>query len=548
MPKTKISEFSATPANNTDIDSINIAEGCAPSGINDAIRELMAQLKDFQTGAVGDSFNGPVGTSTAAAGAFTTLAASGAVTISGGTANGVTYLNGSKVLTSGSALQFDGTSLFVGATSAAAGKLVVKDTASSNTVWLVGRTSDGASSVSFRNAADSAYTGRIELDPSVGMLVGTTGATTQLTLSNTGNLGLGVTPSAWRSTIKATQIGQSASVYSNTNANSVVVASNDYVDSAGADRYIATGYSTLYQQVNGQHQFYTAASGTAGNAISFTQAMTLDANGNLGVGATSITPRDSGARTLELYGTSSGRTAIKFTNSTSGTGATDGMFLGYDDNLNFSIVNNESGVITFGTSNTERARIDSSGNLLVGSTNAAGRFYSFTSSNQWALYGEASSSALNSGLLALVAARNTTNNTFKAITYYNSGAGADRFYVTDGGAVYGTGAYNQISDGRLKENVKDLDIGLSSVLNLQPRFFDWKSGKGSDTKNNVGFIAQEVEVVLPHSVTEWTNSQGDPTVYKAVSMESMIPVLVKAIQEQQSLIQSLKARLDAANL
>jgi len=155
MPKTKISEFSATPANNTDIDSINIAEGCAPSGINDAIRELMAQLKDFQTGAVGDSFNGPingtVGATTPAAGAFTTLAASstvsgtgfstylasppaiggtaaaavsattlaasGAVTLSGGTANGVTYLNGSKVLTSGSALVFDGTNLGVGTSS-----------------------------------------------------------------------------------------------------------------------------------------------------------------------------------------------------------------------------------------------------------------------------------------------------------------------------------------------------------------------------------------------------------------------------------------------
>jgi len=83
MPKTKISEFSATPANNTDIDSINIAEGCAPSGINDAIRELMAQLKDFQTGAVGDSFNGPVGTSTAAAGAFTTLSASSTLGVTG---------------------------------------------------------------------------------------------------------------------------------------------------------------------------------------------------------------------------------------------------------------------------------------------------------------------------------------------------------------------------------------------------------------------------------------------------------------------------------
>jgi hypothetical protein len=96
MPKTKISEFSATPANNTDIDSINIAEGCAPSGINDAIRELMAQLKDFQTGAQGDSFNGPIGTSTAAAGAFTTLSASSTATLSGLTASTALALDASK--------------------------------------------------------------------------------------------------------------------------------------------------------------------------------------------------------------------------------------------------------------------------------------------------------------------------------------------------------------------------------------------------------------------------------------------------------------------
>jgi hypothetical protein len=56
MAKTKISEFDSVPANNTDIDSINIAEGCAPSGINNAIRELMSQLKDQQTGASGDNF------------------------------------------------------------------------------------------------------------------------------------------------------------------------------------------------------------------------------------------------------------------------------------------------------------------------------------------------------------------------------------------------------------------------------------------------------------------------------------------------------------
>jgi hypothetical protein len=56
MPKNKVSEYSATASNNTDIGGINIAEGCAPSGINNAIRELMAQLKDMQAGTDGDNF------------------------------------------------------------------------------------------------------------------------------------------------------------------------------------------------------------------------------------------------------------------------------------------------------------------------------------------------------------------------------------------------------------------------------------------------------------------------------------------------------------
>lgn len=118
MPKTKISEFDIDPANNTDINSINIAEGCAPSGINNAIRQLMSDLKEFQTGAGGDSItavgvysdtigektsaagvtvdgvllkdgvvtapiNGTVGATTPTTGAFTTIAASGDATFSG---------------------------------------------------------------------------------------------------------------------------------------------------------------------------------------------------------------------------------------------------------------------------------------------------------------------------------------------------------------------------------------------------------------------------------------------------------------------------------
>ena len=80
MPKDKVSEWSSTPSNNTDIGGINIAEGCAPSGINNAIRELMAQVKDMQAGSDGDGLVvGGVFTSSGGA------VMSGNVTISGAT-------------------------------------------------------------------------------------------------------------------------------------------------------------------------------------------------------------------------------------------------------------------------------------------------------------------------------------------------------------------------------------------------------------------------------------------------------------------------------
>tara|TARA_B110000879_G_C11004044_1_gene444215 strand:+ start:183 stop:635 length:453 start_codon:yes stop_codon:yes gene_type:complete len=56
MAKNKISEWSPTPALNTDVGGIDIAEGCAPSGINNAIREVMAQVKDQQSGTDADNF------------------------------------------------------------------------------------------------------------------------------------------------------------------------------------------------------------------------------------------------------------------------------------------------------------------------------------------------------------------------------------------------------------------------------------------------------------------------------------------------------------
>ena len=75
MAKTKISEYDSTAANNTDVDGINIAESCPPSGINNAIREVMAHLKDLQSGVSGDTIpvaSGGTGSGTAS-GARTNL-------------------------------------------------------------------------------------------------------------------------------------------------------------------------------------------------------------------------------------------------------------------------------------------------------------------------------------------------------------------------------------------------------------------------------------------------------------------------------------------
>jgi trimeric autotransporter adhesin len=99
MAKTKISEWDSSAAGNTDINGININEGCPPSTINNAIRETMAQVKDLQSGASGDTIpvlSGGTGSATASGartnlglGTIATQAAS-AVAITGGTANGLT--------------------------------------------------------------------------------------------------------------------------------------------------------------------------------------------------------------------------------------------------------------------------------------------------------------------------------------------------------------------------------------------------------------------------------------------------------------------------
>jgi hypothetical protein len=151
----------------------------------------------------------------------------------------------------------------------------------------------------------------------------------------------------------------------------------------------------------------------------------------------------------------------------------------------------------------------------------------------------ATTGAVDATIASSVGAQSTFN-------VYSTGASAYRFYVSMDGVIHATNTtISAISDTRFKENVQDLDAGLDKIMALKPRKFDWKEGKGKNIKADRGFIAQEFEQVFPDLIDEWKDPapEGEEP-YKSVRQD-LIPVLVKAIQEQQAIIEQLKADVAA---
>ena len=324
----------------------------------------------------------------------------------------------------------------------------------------------------------------------------------------------------------------------------------------------------------------------------------FDSSGNLGIGTATIN------NVVTTYRGAGVNNYIQFTNSTTGTASTDGCLIGVsadDTALRLRVL--EAAPMIFTTSDTERMRIDSSGNVGIGTsspTTVGGvalcvydssapriRLTNSTTGNTSTVGGELTIA----GSDFIMENRTTSAN----IRWYNNGSermrmdssgnllvnttsatGSSKFVVaadttsvnpmtvnntrstaaTDYSILFYRNAslvgsvqttlsatsYVTSSDYRLKDNIAPMTGALAKVTQLKPVTYKWKVD-GSDGQ---GFIAHELQTVVPDCVTgtkDAVDADGNP-VYQGIDTSFLVATLTSAIQEQQVIINELKSRIE----
>jgi len=195
---------------------------------------------------------------------------------------------------------------------------------------------------------------------------------------------------------------------------------------------------------------------------------------------------------------------------------------------NAYVWNTGNSALSFGTNDTERARINSSGDFLVGTT-----------------------SAISSSKVAVSAGLNTYNMLVLKNTDVQSAGQLFELFLNSAGNTAGsightgttTVAFNTTSDYRLKHDIEPMTTGLNTVLSLQPVKYKWNE----DNSVGEGFIAHELQEIIPLAVSgnkDAVNEDGSIRP-QGVDYSKIVVHLVSAIQEQQALITALTARIEA---
>ena len=561
---------------NTDLDSVDAVFAAAGTGTSVGL-------------------NVGAGKTLAVAGTLTstgTSSFSANPTFSGGTANGVTYLNGSKVLTSGSALTFGGTNLGVGTNApavlgASASRIVDvqggsggaalvlgndQGTVSTNArIELNGVTSGGsARQISYIESLQTATNG------AGAMVFGThTGAavtlgTEKMRITSAGDVGIGTSSPYAKiqgfqssSTLPVNWIYRGTQGLDNSlpttygfpylqigrveyRLNSLQTIGFGYVGADGNKPPAEIGYisTSVSGETYGDLVFATRSVTTNTAA---TERMRLDSAGNLGLG---VTPSAywGGNRGLDVGSPGCGLTSRQNNeinlcqNAAFNVYATTGAaaIFGIGNNGQFAWNQAASGTAGSTISFTTRMLLDTSGNLLVGTT-------SNTRPARLRVDGDETAHFTGYGNgygvgIFMTPNASATGGTANAISFQNVRNATVGTISTTAGAT----AYNTTSDYRLKNTISPMTGALSKVALLKPCTYKWNVD-GSDGE---GFIAHELAEVCPNAVTgakDAVDDEGNPK-YQGIDVSFLVATLTAAIQEQQTIIESLKARLDAANL
>jgi len=357
----------------------------------------------------------------------------------------------------------------------------------------------------------------------------------KVTLSSSGNLGIGVTPSAW--SIRALQVGSGFAAWSSGGTNARIFA-NTYYD--GAYKYVGNGRATQYEQ-DGYHAWYLAANNTsgAGAAIpAFTQALTLDASGNLLVGNTTQLLFTNKELNVNAASGSAG-----FALATGGTARLYMTGSSSDGN----ITTKGAIPLLFGTNETERARITAGGYFKASNdgtyNSSTGAYHELrqTAADN-CLYLSNTNAAPEGIAIRYVTDSNGTGNVFLNCV----GNAAQRAAIRSNGGLANYQSNNvDISDARTKKDIAPAASMWGKIGALEIVTYKYNDQTHDDV--NVGVIAQQVESVEP----VWVDADGfgdtpeDGVPLKTVYTKDITFAAIKALQEAMARIEQLEADMAA---
>jgi len=514
MSKDKISQYDANAANNTDVNGTNIAEGCAPSGINNAIREVMAALKRFETGSDGDSIT--VGGNLVVSGSTT------ANTFTAGVINATTVDTTNIEVTNIKAK--DGTAA---ATIADSTGVFTHSTATVFPAGAVGTpsitTAGDLNTGIFFPAADTiafAENGveAMRIDSSGNLLVGTTTAIGKLTVQGASDI---------RITVNESGSSVRTDIISQTTQGQIGTVSNHPLDliTNGTGRARITNDGNLL--LNGTVVANTTGGLTANNSFSGSVATQISLRN-------SATANGSGSQ-ISFRGVSNaaaehdyGYVTVVADDTTAKTGS-----------MRFST--------TGGSSPVERMRIDSSGNVLVGTTSNTANYKTniqFDGSGVNGLYLQQTNASAGDPAFISCNDSQTLNNTSDAVSYTDPGA--QRWSLKKNGGLYNyQGNDSNLSDRREKTNFAPAKNYLDIICAIPVQTFNYIDQSEEDSGLTLGVVAQDVQVVAPELVVEsnW-GTKDEPKMRLSIYQTDLQYALMKCIQELKAELDTVKAELN----